>query len=959
MTISVYIKSDVTDTDKGFIIGRDPEGNDQRGMRYDKQGASSNRLRKVIKYGVRSGGASEEDESSYNAQTTDWQHVVMTWKSGVGLNLYLNGVLDQPGWDDGPEGGVTEGYTKLIVGKSGKDSGDNSWDGLVDEVKIYNYELSYEEVRGLAGKGDLDIPPVYGPMIAGYDFESGDATDSSDNNFHGTLLGDASVVAGELVLDGDGDCVDLGTDNRFNLGTGPFSISLWFKMNSWKDNWGNVMISKRGENGRGWQIRRRGSSHHLTFTTRGPGDDDPEGTIEPTLGEWYHLAAMYDGSQKWVYLNTQLDRHTGGINNLTMSGHNVYIGCRANRENTGRERYFDGTIDDVMVYNHVFTPGELRYLAGLGDLVTLDRYEPLIAHYTFDSNDGADSSGNELHGTLVDNAKIVYDADMDSLVLDVDATGNTHMNCGNSDLFDELDDQITVATWIKIRDFGGWWTKLVTNGANNSWRFERVAGDPYVSMCFDGTSNGRVLGDMNVDDGQWHHICAVLNSPSGYSALFVDGLIDAWNTGVSGTCNTNDNEIRVGDHQNWHDRTNGWFDDVRIYNSALTLGQVRTLADYTPTNAITNTWAGRGAATPVLEYIAPAHGGSQSMKIDYTGDGGVVRLDPFGDGAHPHGHNGDWTLGNAKVWTMYFRGDPGNAPGQMFAQLTTAASSSNIQRVIYDGNPLDLMNPNWQEWNIPLHELGTGAPAEPIGEEGIPLTKIKELGVGVIGGGSGELYFDDMRLYPTRCVPKYGPATDITGDCVVNESDLYRLLGSWLALSDPSTNGVWYEYYEDYFDGLNDFDARALTPKKSGVVANFDIGVRDRGDGFGFRFTAMVDAPVEGYYTFYTSSDDGSKLYIDGAQVVDNDGFHGMQWRQGTRYLTAGKHSIMVTMFEWGGGEGLEVQVEGPGIPRIPIPNEVLYLPLVAADVNGDGIVNFKDYAIMLYEEWLVEILYP
>jgi hypothetical protein len=106
---------------------------------------------------------------------------------------------------------------------------------------------------------------------------------------------------------------------------------------------------------------------------------------------------------------------------------------------------------------------------------------------------------------------------------------------------------------------------------------------------------------------------------------------------------------------------------------------------------------------------------------------------------------------------------------------------------------------------------------------------------------------------------------------------------------------------------------------------------------------------VPGDYTFYTSSDDGSKLYIDGTQVVDNDGLHGMQWVGGTINLIAGEHMIEVIMFENGGGEGLEVEVEGPGIPRIPIPNEVLFLaPGIPADLNGDGIVNFKDYADML-----------
>jgi hypothetical protein len=402
----------------------------------------------------------------------------------------------------------------------------------------------------------------------------------------------------------------------------------------------------------------------------------------------------------------------------------------------------------------------------------------------------------------------------------------------------------------------------------------------------------------------------------------------------------------------------GKVEDARVYDGVLTLGQIRTLADYTSTNPISDTWSGRAAAAPALQYGGGAHEGSQCMRVEYTGSGAVTRLEPFHDGKHPHGLNADFSLGQAQALTLYFKGDPDNAPGALFAQLTTVVPSGHTQRVLYDGDPEDLMLPDWKEWNISLHDLSTGKPADPISEMGLPITKIKDIGVGVIGAGGGVVYFDDLRLNPVRCVPEYGPAKDLDDDCDVDEGDLRILIGDWGWQSNPGVNGVRYEYYEDYFDGLNDFDARANTPTRSGVKANFDISGH-RGDGFGYRFIAQVAAPEDGYYNFHTSSDDGSKLYIDGIQVVDNDGFHGMQWRSGTKYLTAGLHDIMVTMFEWGGGEGLQVEVDGPGIPRMPIPDSVLFLPdAPEADLNGDGIVNFLDYADIL-NSYVDTVLWP
>ncbi|MEZ4945845.1 MAG: PA14 domain-containing protein [Cyclobacteriaceae bacterium] len=60
---------------------------------------------------------------------------------------------------------------------------------------------------------------------------------------------------------------------------------------------------------------------------------------------------------------------------------------------------------------------------------------------------------------------------------------------------------------------------------------------------------------------------------------------------------------------------------------------------------------------------------------------------------------------------------------------------------------------------------------------------------------------------------------------------------------------------------------------------------------------------------FWTRSDDGSRLYIDGNLIVDNDGLHGNQNRMGRyNFPSAGKYPIRVTMFEQGGGESLFVK---------------------------------------------------
>ena len=89
----------------------------------------------------------------------------------------------------------------------------------------------------------------------------------------------------------------------------------------------------------------------------------------------------------------------------------------------------------------------------------------------------------------------------------------------------------------------------------------------------------------------------------------------------------------------------------------------------------------------------------------------------------------------------------------------------------------------------------------------------------------------------------------------------------------------------------------------------------------------MIDIETGGTYTFYTTSDDGSQLFINGTLVVDNDGLHPPEEQSGTINLSAGLHDIDVTFFEKQGGVALIVSYAGPGVPKQAIPAAVLFQP--------------------------------
>ena len=90
------------------------------------------------------------------------------------------------------------------------------------------------------------------------------------------------------------------------------------------------------------------------------------------------------------------------------------------------------------------------------------------------------------------------------------------------------------------------------------------------------------------------------------------------------------------------------------------------------------------------------------------------------------------------------------------------------------------------------------------------------------------------------------------------------------------------------------------------------------------RHTGIIHIPTAGNWTFYLRSDDGSKLWIDDVEIVDNQGHHAMQERSGVVWLDAGEHRLRTEFFEHGGYAGLELKWEGPGISKQTIPTNVL-----------------------------------
>ena len=151
-TISVWVKSDSVGHDRGIIFGKDPAGGDDVfGLRYDAASWATPGGTNLIKGAITTTGGGQAYEGKSDVQTTDWQHLVFTWKSGQQLTLYIDGELDDdPIHNDDGKDGTISGSTKLFIGKGAKDNNGTSWPGLIDDVRIYDRALSEAEIAELA-----------------------------------------------------------------------------------------------------------------------------------------------------------------------------------------------------------------------------------------------------------------------------------------------------------------------------------------------------------------------------------------------------------------------------------------------------------------------------------------------------------------------------------------------------------------------------------------------------------------------------------------------------------------------------------------------------------------------------------------------------------------------------------------------------------------------------------------
>jgi len=299
-------------------------------------------------------------------------HYMVSTLDADEITLYIDGVLvAATPMDPANDNNIHDLSNDYVLLAKGGYGGDPEWIGAIDEFNIYNRVLSGEEIATLYAIGPLKVGPqpidpgvdgllAYYPLDAAY---RGSVPDGSGNGNDGTVLGDPAFVEGvaglALDLDGDGDYVDCGANPLFGMQeTNNMTAAAWVTIRSIANQWAAIVA--KGEHA--WRLGNASLDPRFHFGItiwNAPDTASTDGVASVGFDEWHHVAGVFDGANIILYVDGALDISVPTTEPIGTNDLNVFIGD--NPEATGR--YWDGLVDEVLIYNKALSLNEVMFLA--------------------------------------------------------------------------------------------------------------------------------------------------------------------------------------------------------------------------------------------------------------------------------------------------------------------------------------------------------------------------------------------------------------------------------------------------------------------------------------------------------------------------------------------------------------------------------------------------------------------
>jgi len=341
----------------------------------------------------------------------------------------------------------------------------NTFNGELSNFATWNSVLSSANIETLYNSGQPETAISSSPVswykldnTASGIQDSGSASNNGTNNSttetqtnvwtprlngESTTLPSTALVSSDLQFespysnfsldfDGTNDYISTGLDlDSYNS----FSISTWVKADTLASN---KMVCAQYRKGSSFSnsswvlyIEAPGGTPYMTFYIFSGGSAILAGknTVLST-GQWYHIAATWDGSTSKLYINGVKETTEGTVSSMNSTIVNTLIGASNDSAGTGTTGFWDGNIDEVAIWNSALTQAQISQVYNNGYPADLTSLSPtswwrLGEDAWFDGSDFI--IPNQITG-----APNGTSANMDQADLVADAPGSYASGVGNS-----------------------------------------------------------------------------------------------------------------------------------------------------------------------------------------------------------------------------------------------------------------------------------------------------------------------------------------------------------------------------------------------------------------------------------------------------------------------------------------------------------------------------------------------
>ncbi|MCZ2337360.1 MAG: LamG domain-containing protein, partial [Chitinophagales bacterium] len=581
--------------------------------------------------------------SDANLVINTWYHIAATY-DGTSVKIYKDGVLLTGSCTTGTCNNALEiTNDNLGIGWSGE-MGSEFWDGYLDSVKLYNRVLSAAEIAA-------DYNSVHGHMI-----NMDPATDwveGAKQNLQQRVLSKA------LDFDGSNDRVQIPYSSKLNFsGRAAFSVSAWInpKINN---AYGSIVSQSDGSTNTYVMAMNSSGRIEAGRITAATGS-----TVIPT-NKWSHVVFTYDGTYINVYVNAAVDATpTSDINNAGSSD-DLLIGAH---NYTSPSVFFNGSIDEVKIYNYALTANEVKTEYNRGAAVVLGAGKneadtaasSLVGWWKMDEGSGFsafDSSGNNNTGVLTNmDASSDWVAGKVGKALDFDGS-NDYISVANSSSINITGSQITVSAWVNFRTANShdYILEKGQNGGNAQYYFWYAyqwgscpggTNNCLISGYYDGSTYRNYMYNWTPLTNRWYHLAWAADGSN--VRIYIDGVMISEQT-QTGSLQSIAYPLFFGSSRYLINHMDGKIDHVKLFNRALTGAEVA--------------W----------EY----NQGAPIYHWDFNDGQGVIATNAQGKSVPTDGLVGFWTMDSTTVNDMSGNGN----------HLTNSGSPTSVTGI--KGNAVD------------------------------------------------------------------------------------------------------------------------------------------------------------------------------------------------------------------------------------------------------------------------------